>query len=103
MNELRIGSFCPTPRGCIDLVRKGAHGSRDRDTFRGKKGQLAFPVESSRRDRRIRQPLERDILEDVVWRQALRRQAVTLTVEDSCDERLTARVVVDHPGGEADR
>ena len=98
MNQFGIGFLCPTPRGCIDLIGKDAHGSRDRDTFRGEKGKLAFPIETSRRDRRIRQPVERDVVEDVVSRQAL-----GLAVENACDERLTARVVVEHPGGQADR
>ncbi len=83
---------------CIDLVRKDAHGNRDGDAFRGEKGELVFPIETSRRDRRVRQPVERDVVEDVVSRQAL-----GLTVEDACDERVTARVVVEHPGGQADR
>src|ERR1700693_1915664 len=54
MNQFGIRALCPAPRGCIDLVGKGAHGSRDRDTFRGEKGQLAFPIETGRRDRRRR-------------------------------------------------
>src|SRR5437773_10599980 len=97
MDQFGIRARCPTPRGLIELVRKGAHGSRNRDTFRGEKGKLAFPIETSRRDRRVRQPVERDVVEDVVSRQAL-----GMTVKDTCDERLTARVVVEHPGGQAD-
>jgi hypothetical protein len=98
MDELGVGSFRPTPRGRIDLVRKGAHGDGDGDPFRGEKGQLAFLIETSRRNRRVRQPVERDVVEDVVSRKAL-----GLTGKDACDERVTARVVVEHPGGEADR
>src|SRR6266849_5604974 len=98
VNQFGIGFLCPAPRGCIDLIGKYAHGSRDRDTFQGEKGKLAFPIETSRRDRRIHQPVERYVVEGVVSRQAL-----GLTVENACDERLAARVVVEHPGGQADR
>jgi hypothetical protein len=79
-------------------VRKGAHRDRDGDVFRGKEGELAFPIQTSRRDRRVRQPVERDVVEDVVSRKPL-----TLTVKDARDESVTARVVVEHPGCHADR
>src|ERR1700730_15654491 len=82
VDQFGIGFLCPGLRGCIDLIGKNAHGSRDRDTFRSEQAKLAFPIETSRRDRRIRQPIERDIVEDVVSRQAL-----GLTVENACDER----------------
>src|SRR6266849_8406100 len=98
INELGIRLLCPTPWSCIDLVWKYTHGSRDRHTFRSEKGQLAFPIETSGRNRRIRQPVERHIVEDVVA-----REAFTLAIEDACDERITAGVVVEHPGGKADR
>ncbi len=98
MNQFGIRALCPTSRGLIELVRKGAHGNRNRDTFRGEKGELAFPIQTSRRDCRVRQPVERDVVEDVVSRQAL-----GLTVKDACEERLTARVMVEHPGRQPDR
>ncbi len=85
MDELGIRPLCPTPRGCIDLVWKNAYGYGDGDVFRGEKGKLAFPIQTSRRDRRVRQPVERDVVEDVVSRKAL-----SLTVEDARDERVAA-------------
>jgi hypothetical protein len=94
VNQFGIGSLCPAPRGCIELIGKDALGSRDRDTFRGKEGQLAFPLETSKKDRCIRQPVARAVVEDVVSRQAL-----GLTIEDTCEECLTVRVVVEDPGG----
>ncbi|HEX5500174.1 MAG TPA: hypothetical protein VFX03_13140, partial [Thermomicrobiales bacterium] len=66
--------------------------------LRREKGQLAFPVESRRRDRGVRQPVERDIVENVVAREPL-----SLSFEDASDELVAARVVVEHPGGQADR
>jgi hypothetical protein len=73
-------------------------GDRDRDVFDVEKGQLVFPVETSRRDRRVRQPVECDVVEDIVS-----REAFGLSVEDACDKRVTAVVVVEHPGSLAPR
>src|SRR5438477_9430282 len=98
MNQFGICSLCPTPWGCIDLIWKDAHGNRDGDVFRGEKGKLAFPIQTSRRDPRVRQPVERDVVDDVISRKAL-----GFTVKDACDQRVTARVVVEHPGGQAGR
>src|SRR3954470_22573271 len=98
MDELGVGLLCPTPRNLIEIVRKDAHRYRDGDTLRVEEAELVFPIETSRRDPRVRQPIERDVVEDVVSGKAL-----GLTVEDACDERHAGRVVVDHPGGQADR
>src|SRR5262245_48279428 len=98
MDQFWIGLLCPASRGCVDLIWERAHGGRDRDTFRSENGELALPIETSRRDRRIRQPIERDIVEDVVA-----CQAFGFSVEDSCDQRQAASVMIEHPGGEADR
>src|SRR5207247_4433192 len=48
--------------------------------------------------RRARQPVECDVVGDVIWRQAL-----SLPVKDACDEFVTSNVVVYHPRREADR
>jgi hypothetical protein len=45
INEFRIRPLCPTPRGRIDLVRKGAHRNRDGDVLAAKKANL-FSQES---------------------------------------------------------
>ena len=71
VEELGVGSFRPALWGRVDLVGKGAHGHRYGDALRGEKGQLAFPVQPSRRDRCIGQPVERDVVEDVVSGKAL--------------------------------
>src|SRR5262245_11658881 len=98
MDKFGIRSLCPTPRGCIELIWKDAHGNRDGDVFRSEKVKLVFPIQTSRRDRRVRQPVERDVVEDVVSRKAL-----SLSVKHACDERVAARVVVEYPGGQTDR
>src|SRR5438132_12388908 len=55
------------------------------------------PIEASRRDRRVRQPVHRDVLEDIVS-----REAFALSVEDARDQRVTARIVVEYPRCQAD-
>src|SRR3954469_3108671 len=97
MDEDWIRPLRPAPRGCVDLVGKGADGSRDRHVLRGEKGKLAFPVETSGRDGRVGEPVERDVVEDVVSGEAL-----GCTGKDACDQRLTRRVMVEHPGCQAD-
>jgi hypothetical protein len=79
MNEFGVRLFCPTPRGWIELVGKDAHGNGNADVLRGEKGKLVFPIQPSRRDRRVRQPVECDVVEDVISREAL-----GLTVKDAC-------------------
>src|SRR5437660_4425911 len=102
VNELRISPLCPAPRGGIDLVREGAHGDRDLDAPRIEEASardlLGVPVEARRRDRGICQPVERDVVEDVGAREPLRPAG-----EDPRDQLLAARVVVEHPGRQADR
>src|SRR5258707_13748241 len=89
--------LCPAPRGWIELVRKDAHGNRDGDAF-GIEIPFAkiLPVETGAGNRRVRQPGDRDIVEDVVAREALR-----VTVEDACDEFVAARVVIKEIRSEA--
>ena len=71
MNELGIRPLCPTPRGWIEFVREDAHGNRDGDAFRI---EIPFapilPIETGARKRRVRQPGNRDVVEDVVAREA---------------------------------
>src|SRR4051812_38605302 len=98
INELWICLFRPAPRGLIELVWKGADAGGDGNVLRREERQFALPVETSRGDLRVRQPIERDVVEDVVPCQAL-----GLAVEDARDERLTRSVVVEHPRGQAER
>src|SRR5882672_3095666 len=98
MNEFGKSPLRPTPRGLVELVREGAYRNRDSNTLGGKKHKLVFPIQTSRRNGRARQPVERDVVEDVISRQAL-----SLPVKDACDEFVTSNVVVYHPRCEADR
>ncbi len=66
MDELGIRLLGPTARSRIDLVWKDAHGDRDGDAFNVEKGQLVFPIETSRRDRGVRQPVGcDDVLDNI--------------------------------------
>src|SRR5204863_9585363 len=97
MNQFRICMLCPTPRGCIDFVWKDAHGSGNRHVFWGEKWKLTLPIQTSRGNRRVRKPIECDVVQDVVSRKAFK-----LPIEDPSDERVAACIVVEHPGAEAD-
>ena len=48
MDQFGKRFLCPTPRSCIDLIWKDAHGHRDGDVFWGEKGELVFPIQTSR-------------------------------------------------------
>src|SRR4051812_7093290 len=92
MDQFGISPLRPTPRSLVEFVRKGAHCGWDSDTFGVEKRKLAFPIQASRRYARVRQPIERDVVEDVLSAQPLR-----LSIKDACDQRVTARIVVEHP------
>ena len=98
VDQVRKGLLGPTARRGIDLVGKGAHRDRNGDTLGSEECELALPEETPRRDSRLGQPVERDVVEDVVAREPLR-----LPVEDTSDELLAGRIMVEHPCGEADR
>src|SRR6266849_4267174 len=97
MDEFGIRSLYPTPRGGVDLIGINADGNRDGDVLRGEKGKLVFPIQTSRRDRRVGQPVEGDVVENVISRKAL-----GLAGKDARHERLAGFVVVEYPGRQAD-
>src|SRR5438034_6143280 len=101
MDELGVGLLRPALRRRIDLVRECAHGDRDLEAADVEEAPLCHlpgvPVETSRGDRGVRQPVHRDVVEDVVP-----REAFLLSIEDARDERVAARVVVQDPRGQAD-
>jgi hypothetical protein len=63
--------------------------------LRREKVQLVFPIQTSRRDHRVRSPIEGDVVENVVSREVL-----GLPVKDACDECVTACVVMDQFAGQ---
>ena len=72
MDQFGIRLLCPAPRGWIEFVREDAHRNRDGDAF-GVEIPFApiFPVETGARKRRVRQPGDRDVVENVVARGGL--------------------------------
>ena len=66
INEPVIRPLRPTPGGLIVLARKNAHGSRDGDVGGIVEVDMTFPIEASRRKRCVRQPIECEVVEDVV-------------------------------------
>src|SRR5438046_10634651 len=90
MDEFGIGSFCLTSRCRIKFVWKDAHGNRDGDAF-GIEIPFApiLPIETGARKRRVRQPGDRDVVEDVVARETL-----GLPLKDACDQFVAAWVVI---------
>src|SRR6202011_1962810 len=61
-----ISALCPAPRGLVELVGKDADGERDGDVLGVEEVRLVLPVETSRADPRVRQPVERDVVEKIV-------------------------------------
>src|ERR1700682_204004 len=97
VDQLRIGLFCPAARRFVELVRKDADAHRDFDALHVEEPELVLPVEASRRNRCIRQPVKGDVVENVVA-----RKAAGVSGKGTRDELVTLRVVVEHPGREAD-
>ena len=73
MDEFGIRLLRPAPWSRIDFVRKDAHGNRDGDAFGIEIPEfvLILPIETGARKRRVRQPGDRDVVEDVIAREAL--------------------------------
>ena len=73
MDEFGVRPLSPAPGGGIKFVREDAHGNRDVDAL-GVEISLApiFPVETGARNGRVRQPGDRDVVEDPVAREAIR-------------------------------
>ena len=103
VEELGIGAFCPAPRGFVLLAGKDAHGDRDGDAFGVEKSTLVFPIETRRRNPRVRQPVQRDVVEDLVTGQFPRGARGACQSRGDCRGRLAVSiVVVEQPGRQAD-
>ena len=66
MDQFGIRAFCPIPRTLIELVRERAHSNRDRHALDAEIGKFIFPVEPCSGKRRVRQPGDRNVIEDIV-------------------------------------
>src|SRR5215468_4396794 len=100
MDQFWIRPFCPTPRGRVKFVRENAHSNRNggADALDSEERRsLVLPVETSAGKRGIREPGDRDVVEDVVAHKAFR-----LSFKNALDEFIAARIVVKKIGRQAD-
>jgi hypothetical protein len=67
MNQFGIRPLCPTPGRWLQFIREDAYRNRNGDAFGI---EIPFspilPIETGARERRVRQPGDRDVVEDVV-------------------------------------
>ena len=72
MDHFGIRLLCPAPRGWIEFVREDAYGNRDGNAF-GIEIPFApiLPIETGARKRCVRQLGDRDVVENVIAREAL--------------------------------
>ena len=91
MDQFRIRLLCPAPRGCIEFVREDAHGNRDGDAF-GIEIPFAkiLPIETGARERGVRQPGDRDVVEDVIS-----REAFGYSRKDARDQLIAACIAIE--------
>src|SRR4051812_18944160 len=92
VDQLGIRTLCPAPRRWIQLVRKDAYGDRNghADALDSEERRpLVLPIETRAGKRRVREPRDRDVVEDVVARQALGP-----SVKHARDKLVAACVVV---------
>src|SRR6202035_5115879 len=99
MDQFGIRPLRPASRSRKEFVGKHAHGGRyDDPSDAEERITLVFPIETSPRERRIRQPSERDVVENV-----LSCKAFAASGKDPRDHLVAARVVIKEISGKADR
>src|SRR5262245_30798532 len=103
VHEAWVGLLDPAARGPEDLAGKRGEADRDRNVWRRlagrRRGLAVLPVHPRRGGAAAGQPVQRDVVEDVVSTEVARR----LVVDDgACDLVVGVRVVVEHPGRERD-
>src|SRR3954453_5731369 len=69
IDELGIRLLGPAARGLVLFAGEYAHRDWDRDAFGVEKAAFVFPVETRRGERRIREPVERNVVENLVSRE----------------------------------
>src|SRR5258708_3166562 len=98
MDELGKCPLGPTLRRLVKLVWEGGERKGWGHPGGRENGKAFFPKKTSRGNRRGRQPVKRDVVEDVVSRKAL-----GLAVKDACDEFVTSYIVIEYPRGQSNR
>src|SRR5437879_2114267 len=101
MDEVvRIRALSPTPRSLVQLVGKDAYGKGNGDLLGVEELRLVLPVQTSRGDPCVRQPVERDVVENVVSREVARQASLKGLFDEP---RLAGTVaVVQHECGQVD-
>src|ERR687898_420695 len=103
IDEVGIRLLRPTPWRLILLAGKDAHGHRDGDALGIEEASFVLPIETRGRDPGVRQPIERDVVEDLVTRQFARSARGPVQSRHDRRGRLAVSiVVVEKPGGQAD-
>ena len=106
VDEFVIRPLRPTSRGLIVLAGKDAHSSWDRDIGRVIKIEVKFPIETSRRNRRVRQPVECEVIEYIVSCQVTCGVSINRAPEycrsDRCRWLAITVTVVKEPSCQAD-
>src|SRR5262245_24204727 len=102
VDESRKCPLRPASGRWIQVVREDADGRRDGDALDTEKGELllpvdTLPVETRRGNRRVREPGERDVVEDIVS-----CEAAGLSGKSASDQLVAARVVIEEIRGQAD-
>ena len=88
---VRVGALGPAARGLVELVGEDADGERDRDVLGVEEVRLVLPIQAGRGDPGVGQPVERDVVEEVVAREV----ALQPSLEDLLDQAgLTGPVAV---------
>jgi hypothetical protein len=98
---VRVRALGPAPRSLVELVGEHGDGERDRDVLGVEEVRLVLPIQASRGDAGVGQPVERDVVEEIVAREV----AVVGAVEDALDKAGLAGpvTVVEREGREVDR
>ena len=95
-----VGAFCPAAWGLVELVGEDADGVGDGDGFGVEEVGFVFPVEAGGGDAGVGEPVEGDVVEQVVAGEV----AVVGALEDFSDEAglAGAVAVVEREGCEVD-
>jgi tetratricopeptide (TPR) repeat protein len=103
VDEVVVGLLCPAARGLVVLAGEGGHGGRDPDVGGVVQAGLVFPVQAGCRDCRAGQPVQRDVVQDVVSGEVACGVSVAGVTEygrgDGRGRLAPAVPVVQQPGG----
>jgi hypothetical protein len=66
VDELRVRLLGPAPRRLVELHGEDGHGGGHGGALDVEEAEFVLPVEPSRGDPGVRQPRERDVVEDLV-------------------------------------